>query len=445
MLNTGKPWVALAYVLAAGLVVYLGYFVERETAEFLLPGFGLLFLACFYIIRQTEDDASIDLAYYWGMLLRVLLLFALPALSDDFYRFIWDGRLLLNFEDPYKALPEEMLNQGLTGIDQSLFDALNSKPYYSIYPPLNQLIFFISALFSPNSIFWSTVMLKIIILLFEWGNLKSIRRLLTHYGLPQSYGLLYILNPLAILELAGNLHFEAIVIFFLLQAILWYEQKKLHRSALFFGLAVATKFVPLIALPLLLRKLGWKKTLIYGLIVAATLVITFLPLINTDHIWAIGDSMKLYFQRFEFNGSIYYLARWYGFETKGHNIIATSGQWMLYLTLGSILLYSFLAQPKGRWAGQMVWVWALYLLFATTVHPWYLLPMLAMSVFSRYRFVYFWSFMIFFTYLNYAGDTYTDRIDVVILEYGIIGLIVILEMFGLKIQHFLSPKDELPF
>jgi len=418
----------LAYILTGGLTIYIGYFVTRENTWLLLSLYTLLFASVVVIIRNTNSE-DVDLGYYWGVLLRILLIASLPKLSDDIYRFIWDGRLLLNFEDPYKYLPVHHLGQGLTGITQGLYDQLNSPDYFTVYPPLNQVIFFISTLFSPGSVIWSVVILRVIMIVFELGNISLIRKLLKHYKLPQAYGLIYVLNPLVIFEVTGNLHFEGIMVYFLLMAIWQYEQGKLHRSAIFFGLSVATKFLPLIFLPLLLRKIGIKKTMIYGLIVVATLLVTFLPLINTAHIWAIRDSMELYFQKFEFNGSIYYLARWYGFETEGHNIIAKSGKWMMYATMATIFLYSLISKMKD-WPRQMVWVWTLYLLFATTVHPWYVIPLLAVAVFSKVRFPFLWSYLIFLTYANYLGGAYTDRIEMVIVEYSLVGLIALWEVFG---------------
>ena len=428
MLNKNSPWVNLAYILTGGLTIYIGYFVARENTWLLLSLYTLLFASVVVIIRNTSTE-EVDLGYYWGVLLRVLLIASLPKLSDDVYRFIWDGRLLLNFEDPYKYLPAHHLGQGLIGITQGLYDQLNSPDYFTVYPPLNQVIFFISTLFSPGSIVWSVVILRVIMIVFELGNISLIRKLLRHYKLPQAYGLIYVLNPLVLFEVTGNLHFEGIMVYFLLMAIWQYEQGKLHKSAIFFGLSVATKFLPLIFLPLLLRKIGFKKTMIYGLIVGATLSVTFLPLINTAHIWAIKDSIELYFQKFEFNGSIYYLARWYGFETAGHNIIAKSGKWMMYATMATIFLYSLISKKKD-WPRQMVWVWTLYLLFATTVHPWYIIPLLAVAVFSKVRFPFLWSYLIFLTYANYLGGEYTDRIEVVIVEYSLVGLIALWEVFG---------------
>jgi alpha-1,6-mannosyltransferase len=425
---------SFAYILMAILMLVMGYYIEREQSIALLSVFIVLVGAMIYILKTTEEE-EVDLPYYWAILLRLLLVFSIPMLSDDVYRFIWDGRLTTQLVDPYKHLPIAYLSQGIEGITPDLFLKLNSPEYFSIYPPLNQVFFFLSALLSPDSEFWSIVVLRVIIFTFELGNISLIRKLLRHYKLPQRYGLFYALNPMVILELTGNLHFEGIMVYFLLLALWYFEQNKLHWSAVFFGFSVATKFLPLIFLPLLIRKIGFKKTMLYGLIVAGILVISFLPLINTAHIWAIQDSLALYFQKFEFNGSLYYLTRWYGFETEGHNIIAKSGQWMIIATLISITFYSLLPTKKSL-PTKMVWVWSLYLLFATTVHPWYVIPLLAFSVFTEKRFAFVWSFLIFLTYANYMSGEYFEWIEIVIAEYAIVGIFALYESTGRSLQKW---------
>ena len=425
---------SFAYILLAILTLVMGYYIDRSQTIPLLSIFAVMVGAMVYILKTTSEKEA-DLPYYWSMLLRLLLLFSIPALSDDVYRFIWDGRLITQFVDPYKQLPTDYLSQGIEGITPELFLKLNSPEYFSVYPPFNQVFFFLAALISPGSEFWSIVILRLVIFVFELGNIRLIRKLLKHYKLPDRYGLFYALNPMVILELTGNLHFEGIMIYFLLLALWYFEQKKLHWSAVFFGLSVATKFLPLIFLPLLFRKIGFKKTMLYGLIVGGVVVISFLPLINTAHIWAIKDSLALYFQKFEFNGSIYYLARWYGFETEGHNIIAKSGQWMMIATLVSITLYALLPSNKSL-PIKMVWVWSLYLLFATTVHPWYIIPLLALSVFTEKRFAFIWTLMIFLTYANYMSGEYFEWLEIVIAEYAVVRVFALYESTGRSLQKW---------
>jgi hypothetical protein len=139
--------------------------------------------------------------------------------------------------------------------------------------------------------------------------------------------------------------------------------------------------------------------------------------------------VELSFQKFEFNASIYYLTRWYGFQAAGHNIIAESGKWMMFATLGSILLYSFVGK-KRHLPEQMMWVWALYVLFATTVHPWYTIPLLVLSIFSMKQFPYVWTILVFFTYANYQLDGYFEWLEIVVVEYVIVILIALYETSG---------------
>ena len=115
-----SPRVSLAYISLAVLTILVGYTVDRTDTALLLSGYGLVVIAALVIMRDTADGEE-SLPYYWGMLMRLLLLFSFPALSDDIYRFIWDGRLLLNLTDPYKQLPSEYVTQGIDGLDQALF------------------------------------------------------------------------------------------------------------------------------------------------------------------------------------------------------------------------------------------------------------------------------------------------------------------------------------
>lgn len=424
---------SIAYVSLGLLVILFGYFIDRTQTGLIMAAFGLMLAFSFWLTKKT-DEVDADLPYYWSILLRLLLLFSIPGLSDDVYRFIWDGRLIYNGLDPYAQLPSAYLNQG-TGLTNELYGLLNSQSYFTIYPPLNQAIFFLSVVFNPESEIWSIVIIRVIILAFEFGNIRLIRKLLRHYGLPQKYGLLYALNPLVILELTGNLHFEGILIFFLLLSIWFYEQKRFYKSALFFGMSVATKFLPLIFLPLMLKKLGLKNGIYYCLVVGVVIALNFIPVWDSAIFRGTAESLELYFQKFEFNGSIYYLARWYGYETEGFNIIAKSGKWMALATLISITIYSLLGKSR-RFPENMLWIWALYLLFATTVHPWYAIPMLALSVFSNKRFPYLFTILIFLTYSNYGSEIYTERLWIVILEYTLVIILAVYEAFGQSIQKF---------
>src|SRR5690606_31776628 len=80
--------------------------------------------------------------------------------------------------------------------------------------------------------------------------------------------------------------------------------------------------------------------------------------------------------------------------------------------------------PTGQEGQQLIkdwlWIYGIYLLFTTTLHPWYVLPLLVFSVFTNYRFAALWSFMIFFTYAGYSSKGYTENLWIVFVEYFLV-------------------------
>lgn len=428
------------YFLASiSLVVYLllAYRVERHESIELISGFAVLFLIYVWVYKNIKHE-SLVFWIYAALLFRLCFLFALPSLSDDFYRFIWDGRLMASGIHPFAELPSYYLSEGATvpGIDQWLFDRLNSQAYFTIYPPLAQYIFMFSVIVSPDSILGSVVVMRIFILATEAGSIFLLWKLLPSFNIHRKYLLIYALNPLVISELTGNLHFEAFIIFFILLSMWLLLRDKTILAGVSFGVAIAAKLLPLILLPQFLMRLGFKKSIILYSAILIICVILFLPLLSSEIIYGFGESFGLYFKRFEFNASIYYLVREYGFYTKGFNIIQTVG-WKLALisTLGILIVSFWPFESIGKgWPLKrflipaslletpkiMMWIMLIYFLFATTIHPWYITTLLMLSVFTHYKFVVIWSALIFLTYVGYNSTGYAESLTVVALEYVVV-------------------------
>ena len=353
--------VAFAFLVS---VVGLGYFAERSNTIVLLlmylSAFGAYLLA--YRLAQTPRQTKQLLVV--AVIARLLLIPMMPNLSDDIYRFVWDGRLLYQGYDPFAYLPSEIMRGEAAvdalGIDPELYDQLNSPNYYTIYPPVNQAVFALAAWLSPTSVRGSAIIIRLIIIAAELLTLWLLIRLLNTepysrrhptsndecrgkkissfiiqhslfdihflqtvqdekkrpYHPPPRAVLLYALNPLVIIELTGNLHFEALMITFVLGSVYLLRQQKLVLSGVALALAVCTKLVPLIFLPLYLRRLGWKRAMLFYAVVGITTVALFLPLITPELLAGMRDSVGLYFQKFEFNASVYYLVREVGFTRK---------------------------------------------------------------------------------------------------------------------------------
>lgn len=407
--------------------VWLGYVVKRSNFAQVIALFLSLFLLYWAIIKLNKTDFDYRHTLFAAVVFRAVLLFALPNLSDDFYRFIWDGRLLAHGVNPFSHLPSYYVSQSnidisIFGLSRKLFDKLNSPNYFTIYPPVCQYIFFIPCRLSPNSILGSVVAMKFFILIFEIGNILLIQRLLEKFNLNKNRALIYALNPLVITELSGNLHFEAAMLFFLLFSLWLLSRLKNKISALAFAFSVCSKPVSLIFLPLLIKRLGIKKSALYFIIVGVATIFLFMPFFDKTLVKNLLSSLSLYLQSFEFNASIYYIIRWIGFRLYGYNIISTAGKAFALLTLIFVGLITYKEKKIDlRSLPQaMLWVGLIYFGLATTVHPWYITTLVAISVLTPYRFAVVWSALIPLSYSNYTSTSYAENLWMVALEYLVV-------------------------
>jgi len=98
----------------------------------------------FFLVLTTTDKRETEILLWISMGFRLIFIIAIPALSDDYFRFIWDGKLFVNGINPYLSIPSEIINTDLAktaGLSQELYKGLNSPEYFSVYPPVNQLLF----------------------------------------------------------------------------------------------------------------------------------------------------------------------------------------------------------------------------------------------------------------------------------------------------------------
>lgn len=410
----------LSLILLLG-VWGLGYATDQSDFGRIALFYGLAFGAYFMVLARPEW-----LRYwrYWlvvGAMLRVILLFGMPTLSDDVYRFLWDGYLLRQGLNPFSELPGFYMEPGneIPGLDPALFDRLNSQEYFTVYPPLAQVSFGLAVSLFPNSWLGAIMVLKVWLLIFELGNLWLIPRLMARLGLPRSRVLIYALNPLVIVEGVGNLHYEVMMVFFLLLAIYGILQARWVLGAVFFAASIASKLLTVLFLPFFWSRMSRRRLLyFYSLVIGLTLLF-FLPLLGWDFFAGFGSSLELYFRKFEFNASLYYLIRWVGYQLAGYNIIQMVGPRLGLLAVVIIGIMGLRDQGRDyhNLFGRMLGAICLYLFLATTVHPWYSILPLALCMFTNWRFPLIWTAVIWLTYINYSGEIYRENLWIVALEY----------------------------
>lgn len=431
----------LPWLLALGMVICTaGLAYGASQNEFwkivaaLVPQFLLYVLALKLVVSRPN-------AFFFFLIvaiaLRATLIAATPYLSNDVYRFIWDGRLLVHGYNPFDHLPQYYLelSPGVPGIDRQLFEAFDAKNTYTVYPPLAQLQFGTAAWLFPSDEFGAMVGMRLWLLLYEVGTILLLPKVLAGFGLDPRRSLIYSLNPLVVHEVTGNLHFEGAMVFFLVLSVwLLQQRKRMVWVSLAFAASICSKLLTLMFLPFFAKRMGlWGSLRLYAL-TAFWVTLMFVPIVNGEFLHHFADSLNLYFQKLEYNASLYYLLRWLGYELSGYNQIAVLGPALGGVAGVLILWLAFSKKNKARAAvdAQLMelWMWSIctYLFSTTTLHPWYLVLPLLLSVFTNWRFPVLWSLLVVFTYVNYSYTPYRENLWVVALEYFLVAAAIFTEL-----------------
>ncbi|WP_421875912.1 glycosyltransferase 87 family protein [Marinoscillum sp.] len=416
------------FVLFAGISA-VGLLIPRHDSLPLGLAYSSAFFAYFWICQFPPSSTAVLSV---GVLLRLLLFLGMPLLSDDVYRFIWDGQLLNEGLSPFEKLPADIAKSGVYpgGLSAELYQHLNSKEYFTIYPPVNQMLFWFSTWISGNSWLTAANIMRTVLLSADIGTFLLLRKLLTKLNHNPTLANWYFLNPLLIMEGVGNLHFEAIVSFFLVLGLLQWYRTRMGWSGLAIGMAVATKLLPLIYLPGLLLKSKLKHAILLTTAISSVIVFSFIILVDPHLIQSITSSLELYFQKFEFNASIYFLLREVGYWLVGYNVIGTLGPSLSIITFFTILLIAIIGKIKS-WQMSTILMWSLtsYLLLATTVHPWYIIPLILLGILSGYWFPIIWSLFIFVSYFGYTNTGFELSSGWLVVEYVAVLSILAIEVY----------------
>ena len=220
-----------SYFLVALIIfgyAFIGYGLERTQFAALFLWYSMLFLATWKLVKINETQYTFLAGT--ALAIRLIIIMALPNLSQDYFRFIWDGRMILEGLNPYIYLPKDLISDPGLKLSQAneLINGMGSlsASHYSNYPPINQMLFAIAGLSSNHSILGSVVIFRIMIIAADFGTLYFGSKLLERLGLEKHRIFWYLLNPLVIIELTGNLHFEGVMLFFFIWSLYLIHQKK---------------------------------------------------------------------------------------------------------------------------------------------------------------------------------------------------------------------------
>ncbi len=398
--------IAIALLTLYGV---LAYFTSRDDFYTLFSLVVFLFVLTYLLLEKTT--ISFEKLCVLSIIFRVVFIFSVPFLSQDFFRFIWDGQLVITGLNPYVnnvdfyfETDQFQLIENANLLKEGMGE-LNASNY-SNYPPVSQFIYAVSALLSHGSVLGFIICLRVILVAFDIVFLVYARKLLKLIGKNEKLLFWYILNPLCILEITGNLHLEGVMISLFVASIYVIMKHKIVLSSILLSLSVSAKLLSLLFFPFILKHIysnfkskSVQSLLLYTAVFLLTLALPFLFFLNSEGSANFISSIGLWFTTFEFNASLYYLFRWVGYQIVGWNTIKIYGLIfpVLFLVIYSIFFFRSKSTIKSLFTVCLALL-TVYFLLSTTIHPWYILFPLALGIFTRYKFPIVWSLTVFLSY-----------------------------------------------
>ena len=216
-------------------------------------------------------------------------------------------------------------------------------------------------------------------------------------------------------------------------------------AAVIYALSISVKLVPLIFLPLFLKHLGFRKSVLFFIIVGITSLSLLAPFLSSQFISNYADTIGLWFSNFEFNSGLYNGIKQIALklEAKPWELIKTYGKITPYVIVLLVLLFTFLRknQKLSVLITSMLWILTAYYLLATTVHPWYIVFLVLLTIFTPYRFSLVWSLVVILSYYAYSQIGFKEHLGLLSIEYIVVYGFIIFELFRLKSVKLLFRKN----
>jgi alpha-1,6-mannosyltransferase len=276
----GLDWPLLAVAgcllaLSAAGAATVDHFDDPKIGVFLLLQAVPYAIATWLVLRGAADGVTSGRAVATILLvavaMRCLLLPGTPV-SNDLFRYIWNGRVQAAGINPYLHIPNAEVLTPLR--DAAIYPYINRADYApTIYPPASQIVFYLVTRISE-----APIAMKAAMLAFEALAVWAMLRLLALRGLPRSRILLYAWHPLPLWEFARSGHVDVVAIAFLLLAFLAAEWRSPILAGIAFGAGALVKYFSLVTAPALYRRWDWR----FPVAFIATVAALYLPYIGAS-------------------------------------------------------------------------------------------------------------------------------------------------------------------
>jgi alpha-1,6-mannosyltransferase len=343
--------------------VFLGFVKNWNTNIPLFLSVYLLsfavYLLCLYWLFQGRFEGVYTLyVFVPALLFRFAVLWCEPSLSEDFYRYRWDGKVQVAGHSPYDFPPRAPELQPLR---DEYYDRINHKEFQTPYSTVAETLFHLFARVSTN-----VIVFKSFLAIFDLFLLEIIRRLLQKEKKSAAWLLVYAWHPLPIIEFAGGGHMDVIGISLLFLSYLLLYHRQAALSGITFAAAVLTKYLPALVLPWLLKQGKWK------FVITGATAGLFLLLAYYSPDWKMFSGVLSYYKKWRFNDSLFgFLYLWLG----GAEPARIAG--MLF----TVLAAGFCLAAKFSFYRSAFVIFGTVILFSPVVHPWYLCWVLPLLVF----------------------------------------------------------------
>ncbi|MBZ0112323.1 MAG: hypothetical protein K8J08_07685 [Thermoanaerobaculia bacterium] len=350
------------------------------------------------LLSRSGDLRLRSLRWLMGVALlgRLALLPVEPVLSNDVWRYLWDGEVAARGLDPYRLAPDA---PELIEYHDSVWERLDHRSIPTVYPPLAITAWSLVARL-PGALWWW----KLMLIIADLVACRWVIRLVDREGLSRCRVIWYLWNPMVMLEVAGMGHVDALGVAASVLAVGWLQAKKprIAHSAVAAAAGVLAKLGPIVAWPLWARQSGRPQR--YVLVATSVAGLALWPVLAPG----LPSGWVTYAVSWEFNGPLYE-PLWRSVDSIGlsqalaslvDSAKATVGHHEMLNLLYPWLYPQFLAKAmlgvlalvviarslrRREVVGATGELFAGLLLCSATVYPWYLLWVLPWAVVVGHR------------------------------------------------------------
>lgn len=432
---------------------YAGSVLHSPVVWLVLLGVasGAIYLTLPWTIRATARPGGVLFGWVFvvGVLMRLAMLPSTPILEDDFHRYLWDGAVVSRGINPYAHAPLSALSGNaptelvqLAAEAGTIAERINHPQLRTIYPPVAQAAFTFAHWLEP----WSLAAWRATLLGFDFATLLLLGVLLRTLHRSPLWAALYWWNPLVVKELFNSAHTEALLLPFLLGALLLGIRARPVLAAGGLAFATGVKLWPALLLPTLLNSApGDRRKLLGALVFVLLVAILSVPVLDAGLDPSAG--FVAYGRAWEKNDALFMIVAW----LVQHALVLLGGPGyhgdsLARALIGTLLVVlSFWVNREGAAGGTglcrraLIVVAGLFLLLPAQF-PWYyvwLVPFLA--IFPRYSLLLLTALLPLY-YLRFYFDA---RGQVDLFDYGIVWMEYV-PVWALLLHEWLDGRARRP-